>query len=92
MPDALRFIPSDYPGGRILLRCGMVDVGAVFPPSGLALADSPKRQPWRWIFWLRGSTAILEGKCSNEQDAKGGLLRAFRRFLTEASLEVTRDA
>jgi len=30
-----RFIAADYPAGRILLRSGAVDVGAVFPPQGL---------------------------------------------------------
>ena len=30
-----RFIVADYPAGRILLRSGAVDVGAVFPPQGL---------------------------------------------------------
>ncbi len=37
-----RFIVADYPAGRILLRSGAVDVGAVFPPQGL-----PRdRLPW----------------------------------------------
>lgn len=81
MPD-LRFIPADYPGGRILLRCGRVDVGAVFPPCG----TPTDRFPWVWRIWITGSTTSREGRAKTEQAAKNAAMAAFRDFLTAAGL------
>jgi hypothetical protein len=61
-----RFIPADYPGGRILLRSGAVDVGAVFPPSG----KGQHRNPWVWRFWGWPGTTTRDGSAKTELAAK----------------------
>ena len=78
----LRFIPSAYPGGRILLRCGGVDVGAVFPPAG----DPPNDWPW-WV-WVTRDGFAHDGRAKSELAAKNEVLAVFREFLTAAGLEV----
>lgn len=77
-----RFIPSDYPGGRILLRSGTVDVGAVFPPIG----QPRDRLPWVWRLWLNGSTVATDGRAKTEQAAKNALLAAWRDFIARIGL------
>lgn len=81
MPD-LRFIASDHPGGRILLRCGRVDVGAVFPPVG----NPTTVRPWFWRVWITGNVWTSEGCAKSEQAAKNAAMAAFRDFLTAAGL------
>lgn len=57
-----RYIAADYPAGRLLLRSGTVDVGAVFPPQGL-----PRDHlPWTWRLWLNGSTVHTDGRAKTE--------------------------
>jgi hypothetical protein len=77
-----RFIASDYPGGRILLRSGTVDVGAVFPPAG----QPRDRLPWVWRLWLNGSTGATDGRAKTEQAAKNALLAAWRDFIARIGL------
>ena len=78
----LRFIPSAYPGGRILLRCGGVDVGAVFPPCG----DHPNA--WAWRVWATRDGFARGGRTKWEMSAKHAALEEFREFLAAAGLEV----
>ena len=47
-----RFIPSPYPGGRIVLRSGAVDVGAVFPDRLARLLDTLGMHP-EFYHWTR---------------------------------------
>lgn len=75
---AARFIPSDYSGGRIVLRSGSVDVGAVFPPA-------VHGAPVRWIFWF-GTRAVREGTAKTELAAKNALLAAWRDALARMEL------
>lgn len=77
-----RFIPSDYPGGRILLRSGVVDVGAVFPPWG----EGQHRLPWVWRLWVNGQTCATEGRAKSELAAKNAILAAWRDFPGRAQL------
>lgn len=77
-----RFFPSAYPGGRILLRSGAVDVGAVFPPAG----TPPDRLPWVWRLWVNGKTFTTDGRAKTEQAAKNALLAAWRDFTARAGL------
>lgn len=79
----IRFIPSDYPGGRILLMCGQVQAGAVFPPVG----DPPGKQPWVWRFWL-GGQPTKEGRASSERAAKNALVGTLHDWIRLASLKV----
>lgn len=77
-----RFIASDYPGGRIMLRSGAMDVGAVFPPVG----QPRDRLPWVWRLWLNGSTVATDGRAKTEQAAKNALLAAWRDFIARIGL------
>ena len=78
-----RFIPSAYPGGRILLRSGQVDVGAIFPPR-----QGKGRWPWR--LWVTANAAS-EGEARTEDAARAALLARWREFLADADLhEATR--
>lgn len=77
-----RFIPADYPAGRILLRSGAVDVGAVFLPS----ASATDRLPWVWRLWLNGKTCATDGRAKTELAAKNALLAAWRDFIARAGL------
>lgn len=78
----IRFIASDYPGGRILLRSNTVDVGAVFPPNG----SGQHRLPWSWRLWVNGRTCATDGGAKSELAAKNALLAAWRDFMHRASL------
>lgn len=77
-----RFIASDYPAGRILLRSGTVDVGAVFPPVG----QPRDRLPWVWRLWVNGKTCATDGRAKTEQAAKNALLAAWRDFIARIGL------
>lgn len=79
----IRFIPSDYPGGRILLMCGRLQAGAVFPPVG----NNPGKHPWVWRFWI-GGPPTREGRASTEFAAKNAILSALADFIHSAGLEV----
>lgn len=79
----IRFLPSDYPGGRILLMCGQVQAGAVFPPAG----SNPGKHPWVWRFWIRGYPT-KEGRGGTEQAAKNALLATLHDWIRLASLQV----
>ncbi|NBE05963.1 hypothetical protein [Paragemmobacter ruber] len=81
--QTIRFQPSDYAGGRILLMCGQVQAGAVFPPA----SSNPGKHPWAWRFWL-GGQPTLEGRASTEQAAKNALLSTFRDFLYRSAFLV----
>jgi hypothetical protein len=78
-----RFIPSDYPGGRILLRSGSVDVGAVFPPWG----KGQHRFPWVWRLWKSDTTTPREGRAKTELAARTALLGAWRDTLARMGLQ-----
>jgi hypothetical protein len=80
-----RFVPSPYPGGRIVLRSGAVDVGAVFPPAG----EGQHRYPWAWRFWGRGGTTTRDGAAKTELAAKNALLGAWLNYLQAAGLTET---
>jgi hypothetical protein len=67
----------------MLLRCGTVDVGAVFPPVG----DPPGQ--WAWRLWVTRDTFARDGQARTEQAAKNACLAGFRGFLTAAGLGVT---
>lgn len=77
-----RFIPADYPGGRICLASGGVTVGAVFPPVG----QPRDRLPWVWRLWVNGNTWASEGRAKTELAARTAILSAWREFLQKASL------
>jgi hypothetical protein len=83
--ETIRFIPPKYEGGRILLMCGEVDAGAVFPPVG----NNPGKNPWVWRFWLGGIDARndREGRASTEEKAKAALMEALAQWLAKAGLE-----
>lgn len=71
-----------HPGGRILLRMGQHDVGAVFPQS-----RDPER--WSWSFWLGGQGSICPGpggRAKSEQAAKNALLAEARDWLIKAGV------
>lgn len=73
-----RFIPSDYPGGRILLRSGLVDVGAIFPPcsdGGL----------WSWRLF-DGFATGPNGVATTELSARNAILTAWRDRLARMDL------
>jgi hypothetical protein len=78
-----RFIPSDYPGGRILLRSGSVDVGAVFPPWG----NDQHRHPWVWRLWKTDTTTAREGRAKSELAARNAILGAWRDALARMELK-----
>lgn len=81
---SLRFIPPAYDSDRRLLRCGTIDVGAVFPPIG-----TPRDSlPWVWQLWLSGRSWALEGRAKSELAAKNKLMAEFEEFLRNAGLQV----
>lgn len=77
-----RFIPSDYPGGRIVLRSRLVDVGAVFPPVGC----DQHRHPWVWRLWQTDTRTAREGRAKTELAARTALLGAWRDSLDRMGL------
>lgn len=78
-----RFIPSQYPGGRILLRSGHIDVGAVCPPAG----DGTDSRPWSWQLWVTDRLwAGQIGRAKTELVARSELLAAWRTSLAAMGL------
>ncbi|HMO09154.1 MAG TPA: hypothetical protein PKD10_16115 [Paracoccaceae bacterium] len=77
-----RFQPQEHPGDRILLTCGRVDFGAVFPPAG----TPPGRHPWVWRLWIGGVTDTRQGRAATELAARSALMAAFRDWLRKAEL------
>lgn len=82
----IHFIPPQYEGGRILLMCGQIEAGAVFPPVG----SNPSRHPWVWRFWLGGIDARNDrhGRAATEEAAKAALVEALNDWLAKAGLGV----
>lgn len=78
MADLPLTFAETYPGGRILLRLGQHDVGAVFPPHG------PDK--WLWRFWLGGHIATKDGRAKTELAAKNAILSEARDWLQKAGL------
>lgn len=77
-----RFIPPEYAHGRIVLRSGHIDVGAVFPPVG----RDQHRHPWVWRLWKADSTTAREGRAKTELAARTALLEAWRDSLARVGL------
>jgi hypothetical protein len=80
-----------YPGGRMVLRLGKHDVGAVFPPAG----SPPDRLPWVWRFWLGGHVtpgslsvafSTEHGRAKSELAAKNALLAKAEEWIRDAGL------
>lgn len=78
--------PPKHQGARILLTCGEIEAGAVFPPVG----SNPGRHPWCWRFWLGGIDARndREGRAATEEAAKAALMAATNEWLRKAGLRV----
>jgi hypothetical protein len=85
-----RFIPADYPGGRILLRSGSVDVGAVFPPLGDP-GTARQNFAWVWRLWRAHTTGAIEGRAKTELAARSALLSAWRETLHRMALTEALD-
>lgn len=69
---------QEYDGGRIVVRLGSVDVGAVFPGfPGTSV---------RWRFWGRGGAHAPEGRARSELAAKNALIGEIRAWLQAAGL------
>lgn len=68
----------------MLLMCGQVQAGAVFPPAG----DPPGKQAWVWRFWI-GGQPTKEGRASTEHLAKHALVSVLHDWLRLASLQVS---
>ncbi|MGH6807603.1 MAG: hypothetical protein ACREEJ_12300 [Ensifer adhaerens] len=64
---------------RIVLMCGDVDVGAVYPPSGRA-------KVWRWRVWVTKTGHPAKGAETSRTAATAHVERRFRAFLTAAEL------
>lgn len=64
---------------RIVLMCGDVDVGAVYPPSGRASV-------WRWRVWVTKSGHPAWGSETTRRGAIGQVESRFKTFLTAAGL------
>lgn len=65
---------------RILLMCGDVDVGAVYPPIG------GKARVWRWRIWVTESGHPAAGSERSEKRAMEQVEGRFRAFLQAAKL------
>lgn len=75
----ISFLPPTYESDRILLACGLVNMGAIFPPVG----DDRK---WRWRLFAFGDFPVQEGVCTSQDKAKGALLQALVITLGAARL------
>ncbi|MBB4185840.1 hypothetical protein GGE07_002490 [Sinorhizobium terangae] len=64
---------------RMLLMCGDVDVGAVYPPLGRA-------RVWRWRVWVTKSGHPAAGSERSEKRAMEQVDGRFRAFLDAARL------
>lgn len=78
---SLHFAAPSYRGGRHLLKCGSVSVGAVFPPV--------RGTEWQWRCFLTELGQTAQGTAKSELAAKNELLARFRDFLRSAELEPT---
>jgi hypothetical protein len=67
---------------RLLLMCGEVDVGAVYPPAG-------KARVWRWRVWVTKSGHPAAGAETSEKRATEQVEGRFRAFLQAARLSPT---
>ncbi|OOG73857.1 hypothetical protein B0E45_06080 [Sinorhizobium sp. A49] len=72
----MNWLDQEY---RIVLMCGDVDVGAVYPPSGRA-------KVWRWRVRVTKSGHPVKGNEASRAAAVAHVERRFRSFLTAAGL------
>lgn len=79
----LAFDAPAFKGGRHILRCGKVAVGAIFPPPEGA-------KDWQWRCWINDSGWVRSGLSQSEAAARAALEGAFNDFLKAAGLEVAR--
>lgn len=77
----LAFDAPAYKGGRHILRCGKVAVGAIFPPPEGA-------KDWQWRCWINEYGWVRSGQSKTEATAKAALRAAFSEFLAAAGLQV----
>jgi len=66
-------------GYRIVLMCGRVGVGAVYPPTRRA-------NVWRWRVWVTETTHPVAGSAPNRGGAVAQVEGRFRKFLRAAEL------
>lgn len=83
--SALKWVPPDYPGGRILAVSGTVHVGAVLHPL--------RTGRWRWRAFVGGPcTTVFDygtgGEAKTELAAKNALAAAWDDFLTKAGVKI----
>ena len=88
MTHTIRFLPPAYEGARIVLACGALRVGAVFPPAG----NNPGQNPWVWRLFSFGEQPARDGRAKDETTAKGHLMAALALTLEMASLCPIPDA
>jgi hypothetical protein len=72
----MNWLDQEY---RIVLMCGDVVVGAVYPPSGRA-------KVWRWRVRVTKSGHAFKGNEASKAAAIAHVERRFRSFLTAAGL------
>lgn len=75
---------QQYPGGRMVIMLGQVEVGAVFPPVG----HPQDRNPWAWRLWIGGHLSPPNGRAKTEQAAKNALTAALLDWLRAAGLQM----
>ena len=73
-----RFIPPDYPGGRIVLRSGEINVGAIFPPA-------LSKGKWRWCLFCQAPLTPT-GTEKTEEAARAAILSAWHDSLDRMAL------
>ncbi|OKP79653.1 hypothetical protein BTE77_06005 [Ensifer adhaerens] len=66
-------------GYRVVLLCGRVDVGAIYPPTRRA-------KVWRWRVWVTESGHPAAGSAPNRGGAVAQVEGRFRQFLRAAEL------
>lgn len=66
-------------GYRVVLMCGRVDVGAIYPPARRA-------KVWRWSVWVNESGHEVSGSAPNRGGAVAQVEGRFRQFLRAAEL------
>jgi hypothetical protein len=76
--SGLTWLPPGYPGDRLVLQCGLMPVGAVFPPQA--------GRYWRWRCWVTIRIHPCDGVSRSEADAKRMVEVLFRDFLQTAGL------
>ena len=82
MTVILTFVAPDYQGGRILMRLGTINIGAIFQPG---YDDGA----WHWHFWLgtTGSADFITSHAKTELAAKNAMLSKAREWLQKAGIE-----